>query len=65
MYNVCVWVCVCVCVCIHIYIGVFHVEAMYTPRGPRLIEFNARLGGGEVYETNLRATGVCLVVQAL
>jgi len=45
--------------------GVFHVEAMYTPRGPRLIEFNARLGGGEVYETNLRATGVDLVVEQL
>ena len=45
--------------------GVFHVEGKYTSRGPRLIEFNARLGGGEVYETNLRATGVCLVVEAL
>ena len=45
--------------------GVFHVEGMYTPRGPRLIEFNARLGGGEVYETNLRTTGVCLVTEAL
>ena len=38
--------------------GVFHVEAKYTSRGPRLIEFNARLGGGQVYETNLRATGI-------
>jgi biotin carboxylase len=45
--------------------GVFHVEGKYTSRGARLIEFNARLGGGEVYETNLRATGVCLVVEAL
>ena len=45
--------------------GVFHVEAMYTPRGARLIEFNARMGGGEVYETNLKSTGVCLVVEAL
>ena len=45
--------------------GVFHVEGKYTSRGPRLIEFNARLGGGEVYETNLRTTGICLVVEAL
>jgi len=45
--------------------GVFHVEGKYTSRGVRLIEFNARLGGGEVYETNLRTTGVCLVVEAL
>jgi biotin carboxylase len=26
--------------------GVFHVECKYTSRGPRLIEVNARMGGG-------------------
>jgi hypothetical protein len=29
-------------------LGVFHVEAKYTSRGPRLIEVNARMGGGPV-----------------
>ena len=30
------------------HMGVFHVEAKYTSRGPRLIEVNARMGGGPV-----------------
>lgn len=29
-------------------LGVFHVECKYTSRGPRLIEVNARMGGGPV-----------------
>ena len=29
-------------------LGAFHVEAKYTSRGPRLIEVNARMGGGPV-----------------
>jgi carnosine synthase len=28
--------------------GVFHVECKYTSRGARLIEVNARMGGGPV-----------------
>jgi hypothetical protein len=30
------------------HLGVFHVESKYTSRGPRLIEVNARMGGGPV-----------------
>jgi carnosine synthase len=29
-------------------LGVFHVELKATSRGPRLIEVNARMGGGGV-----------------
>jgi hypothetical protein len=29
-------------------LGVFHVECKYTSRGARLIEVNARMGGGPV-----------------
>jgi hypothetical protein len=39
------------CVCsqaLGFHMGVFHVEAKYTSRGPRLIEVNARMGGGPV-----------------
>jgi len=41
--------------------GVFHVECKYTSCGPQLIEVNARMGGGPVYETNRRVWNVCLV----
>lgn len=42
-------------------LGVFHVEAKYTSRGPRLIEINSRMGGGPVRLTNLLVWGVDLV----
>jgi len=45
--------------------GVFHVECKYTSTGPHLIEVNARMGGGPVYETNLRTWNVCLVEETL
>ncbi|KAF4696549.1 Carnosine synthase 1 [Perkinsus olseni] len=45
--------------------GVFHVEAKYTSRGPRLIEVNARLGGGPLRAQQKIATGVDLVDEVL
>mmetsp|Transcript_4541 Transcript_4541/g.3764 ORF Transcript_4541/g.3764 Transcript_4541/m.3764 type:complete len:103 (+) Transcript_4541:529-837(+) len=45
--------------------GVFHVEGKYTSRGPRLIEVNARLGGGPVHMMNKIANGVDLVDEEL
>jgi biotin carboxylase len=45
--------------------GVFHVEAKYTSHGPRLIEVNARLGGGTVYPMIKRVWGIDLVEQYL
>lgn len=45
--------------------GVFHVECKYTSHGPHLIEVNARMGGGQVHETNLRVWGVDLVEETL
>jgi carnosine synthase len=30
--------------------GVLHIEAKATNRGPRIVEINARLGGGRIYE---------------
>jgi len=45
--------------------GVFHVECKYTSSGPQLIEVNARMGGGPVYEHNLRTWGVDLVEESL
>mmetsp|Transcript_1028 Transcript_1028/g.2641 ORF Transcript_1028/g.2641 Transcript_1028/m.2641 type:complete len:619 (-) Transcript_1028:177-2033(-) len=42
-------------------VGVFHVECKMTSNGPHLIEVNARMGGGQVHETNLRCWGVDLV----
>mmetsp|Transcript_51644 Transcript_51644/g.109731 ORF Transcript_51644/g.109731 Transcript_51644/m.109731 type:complete len:631 (+) Transcript_51644:91-1983(+) len=41
--------------------GVFHVECKMTSTGPQLIEVNARMGGGQVFECNLRTWGVDLV----
>jgi biotin carboxylase len=45
--------------------GVYHVELKYTPSGPRLIEVNARLGGGPMYLMNKLVWGVDLVEQHL
>ena len=45
--------------------GVFHVEAKFTTRGPRLIEVNCRMGGGPVRATNLLVWGVDLVEEHL
>jgi carnosine synthase len=41
--------------------GVFHVELRYTSSGPQIIEVNARMGGGQIHETNLLVWGVDLV----
>jgi biotin carboxylase len=45
--------------------GVFHVEAKYTTKGPRLIEVNCRMGGGPVQLINRLVYGVDLVVEQL
>ncbi len=45
--------------------GAFHVELKYTSHGPRLIEVNARIGGGPIYQLNRRVWGVDLVEQYL
>jgi carnosine synthase len=45
--------------------GVFHVECKYTSTGPHLIEVNARMGGGQVHECNLRTWGVDMVEETL
>ncbi|MFN8491618.1 MAG: ATP-grasp domain-containing protein [Caldilineaceae bacterium] len=45
--------------------GAFHVEVKYTSAGPRLIEINARLGGGQNYQINKLVWGVDLVEQYL
>jgi len=45
--------------------GVFHVECKMTSTGPQLIEVNARMGGGQVFECNLRSWGVDLVEETL
>jgi carnosine synthase len=44
---------------------VFHVEGKVTSRGPRLIEVNARMGGGQVRDNNLAVWGVDLVEEHL
>eukprot|EP00878_Enallax_costatus_P017564 GHUV01018451.1.p1 GENE.GHUV01018451.1~~GHUV01018451.1.p1 ORF type:complete len:258 (+),score=68.58 GHUV01018451.1:84-857(+) len=46
-------------------LGVYHVECKYTSRGARLIEVNARMGGGPVRDTNLLVWGVDLVEEHL
>jgi len=51
--------------CLGFTTGVFHVEAKYTTRGPRLIEVNSRMGGGQVRENNLAVWGVDLVNESL
>jgi carnosine synthase len=45
--------------------GVFHVEGKVTSRGPRLIEVNARMGGGQVRDNNLAVWGVDLVEERI
>lgn len=45
--------------------GAFHVEMKYTTNGPRLIEVNARIGGGPIYYFHRRVWGVDLVEQYL
>jgi len=45
--------------------GVFHVECKYTSTGPQLIEVNARMGGGPVWEINKRTWGVDLVEEVI
>ncbi len=41
--------------------GVLHVEGKCTSRGPRLVEVNARLGGGRIHEMVRAVWGVDLV----
>jgi len=45
--------------------GVFHVECKMTSTGPHLIEVNARMGGGQVRECNLRTWGVDMVEETI
>jgi carnosine synthase len=45
--------------------GSFHVELKYTSNGPRLIEVNARIGGGPIFYFNEKVWGVDLVEQYL
>lgn len=45
--------------------GAFHVELKYTSEGPRLIEVNARIGGGPIYYFHCNVWGVDLVEQYL
>lgn len=45
--------------------GAFHVELKYTSNGPRLIEVNARIGGGPIYFLHRQVWGVDLVEQYL
>jgi carnosine synthase len=41
--------------------GVYHVELKYTPNGPRLIEVNARMGGGPTRMIHKLVSGIDLV----
>jgi carnosine synthase len=45
--------------------GLFHVEAKDTTRGPRILEVNARLGGGHIADFHRLVTGVDLIEQQL
>ena len=45
--------------------GIFHVEEKYTSRGPRIIEVNARMGGGPIRLQHKYVYGVDLVVEQL
>lgn len=45
--------------------GVFHVEEKCTSRGPRIIEVNARMGGGPIRLQHKYVYGVDLVVEQL
>ena len=57
--------CVATLKCLGFESGVFHVEAKNTSKGPRLIEVNARMGGGQVRETILRVWGVDLAEETM
>lgn len=41
--------------------GISHIEMKITSKGPKLIEVNARLGGGLVLESVIRSTGINLL----
>jgi carnosine synthase len=43
--------------------GIFHVELRYTSRGPRLIEVNARMGGGPTRMIHKIVSGIDLVIE--
>jgi carnosine synthase len=43
--------------------GVYHVELKYTSRGPRLIEVNARMGGGPTRMIHKLVSGIDLVLE--
>jgi carnosine synthase len=45
--------------------GVLHAEAKDTGHGPRILELNARLGGGSIVEYHRLVTGVDLLEQQL
>jgi biotin carboxylase len=45
--------------------GVLHIEGKCTSRGPRVVEVNARMAGGRVYEMVRAVWGVDLVVAAV
>lgn len=45
--------------------GVFHVEAKLTSRGPRLIEVNARMGGGPICEMHKRVNNIDLAAEQI
>ena len=45
--------------------GVYHVELKYTSRGPRLIEVNARMGGGPTRMIHKLSFGIDLVLEQL
>ena len=43
--------------------GVFHVELKYTSKGPRLIEVNARMGGGPTRMIHKLVSGIDIVLE--
>ena len=45
--------------------GVLHIEAKATSRGPRIVEINARMGGGRIYETVRAVWNLDLVEEQL
>lgn len=51
--------------CIGFIDGVFHLEFKYTSNGPRLIEVNARMGGGPIYQMVKWVWNVDLIEQQL
>jgi biotin carboxylase len=45
--------------------GVLHIEAKATSRGPRIVEVNARMGGGRIFEIVRAVWGVDLIEELL